>query len=324
MRRIRRVAAGVVEPITAYGDAVPGATSLAMTENAASSVSGVAAPVRPLTRRILTLAAVPGKPVVVADDARRRRARITVDHESRVAAGGKHGGGRGDRCAVDRDRQRRSRRNDRVAAHRGRNSAGRDGDGGGARRDHGVVRDRGGEPDPRGRVAARRVGALLREDAAIDQGAADGRRQDRRRHLLVRQDERGQVEAQVGRIAGAGDADPVRARRQRNEAARLHEEVAEAEGRRGQRGDVDGRVGDINVDRARVGRGVENAQRRGPDRGRRRVLVDDGGAHRAAALRRQRARSGRWLPTVGASVASAELVVASLICRSGLPAVAPA
>ncbi len=71
----------------------------------------------------------------------------------------------------------------------------------------------------------------------------------------------------------------------RDEAARLQRRRrAEGEGRRSQRGDVDGRVGDVDIDRAGVGRGVEDAQRRGSGWRRRRVLVDDGGAHDAAAF----------------------------------------
>ena len=51
----------VLEATTAYGDAVPGTTLLAMTAKAASRVSGDAAPVSPLMRRSLRLPLVVGR-----------------------------------------------------------------------------------------------------------------------------------------------------------------------------------------------------------------------------------------------------------------------
>jgi len=51
----------VLDATTAYGDAVPGTTLLAMTANAASRLSGAAAPVSPSSRRSLRLPLVVGR-----------------------------------------------------------------------------------------------------------------------------------------------------------------------------------------------------------------------------------------------------------------------
>ena len=233
---------------------------------------------------------VAGQAVVVVEQLGAGRTGVAVDQQRRIGADLQRTGRYRHRGAVDRDVQRAGCRHEHIAvAERRCDAAGVDDRAVAGRGcDGGVARNRSRQAHAGVGVAGCGVGALLDHRCAVDQRSACGRGQHHGRDLLAGDHDRRDVGAQVGLVAGGGDAHAVGAGAVRDQRGRrVGGAGREAGGRRRDGGQVGGRVGDVHVEPAGIKRGFVDADLcaaagRGCE-----VLVQDRRSDRATRLVRQ-------------------------------------